>query len=91
MGGHPIGTSTLNRVCAISQPSVQVFVITVNWIRYYWTGEYDREGKLERSTHRADARKFATRDIALTVAETHPELCDSDAWKLAPFNEKKLK
>lgn len=64
-----------------------VFAITVNWIRFYWTGGHDREGKLERSTHRADAFKFPDSATALTVAQTHPELRESEVWKLVPLIE----
>ena len=66
-------------------PCSVVFAIDVKWQRYYWTGKYDREGKLERSTHRADAYKFPNAGVALTCAETHDELRNSDRWKLVPM------
>jgi|GEM_PF-2400084 len=72
----------------ITRPRSFVFAITVAWIRYYWTGNYDREGKLERSAHRADAFKFPSSETALLCAQTHVELRDSDAWKLVPLSEK---
>lgn len=71
----------------ITRPRSFVFAITVGWIRYYWTGQYDREGKLERSTHRADAYKFSNSHAALLCADTHDELRDSTEWKLVPMIE----
>lgn len=66
-----------------------VFCIMANWMRLYWTGRQDRDGKLERSAHRADAFKFPDSTTALTVAETHAELRDSEQWMLVPIIENK--
>jgi hypothetical protein len=66
--------------------SVQVFVITVDGVDEYWTGEQADSGALSRSEFRADARKFASREEALVVADTHAELRDSDQWRLMPLS-----
>lgn len=71
----------------ITRPQAYVFAIAVGWMRFYWTGRYDRVGQLERSTHRADAIKFPDQATALAVAETHNELRDSSTWKIAPLVE----
>lgn len=62
-----------------------VFAIKQWGFMEYWTGRTDREGRLERSAHRADAYKFSTSRSALECADTHDELRDSMAWRLVPM------
>lgn len=62
-----------------------VFAVTDCGFMEYWTGLTDRDGRLERSAHRADAFKFSTSKSALECAETHDELRDSTAWRLVPM------
>jgi hypothetical protein len=64
--------------------TTQVFALEVDGVLEYWTGHREG-GELERTPHRAQAMKFRSRGIALLVASTHPELRNSDAWKLQPL------
>lgn len=64
--------------------TAQVFAITLDGIVQFWTGTRNADG-LVLTEKRADAMKFHDRGLALAVAETHPELQDSDLWRLEPL------
>jgi hypothetical protein len=70
-----------------TRPRSWVFRIKLASVTYFWTGHLDRDGKCERSAHRADAYKFNNSHAALLCADTHDELRDSTEWKLTPLHE----
>jgi hypothetical protein len=65
---------------------VKVFAITVDGVEKYWTGRRGNGG-LELTDKRADAMKF-TAEAAHVVSETHPELQDSDVWRMQTVKDK---
>lgn len=64
---------------------VKVFAITVDGVEMYWTG-HRSNGGLELTDKRADAMKF-TSEAAHIVSETHPELQNSDVWRLQTLRD----
>jgi hypothetical protein len=65
---------------------VKVFAITVDGVEMYWTGRRSNGG-LDLTERRADAMKF-TSEAAHIVSETHPELQDSDTWRLQTLHDR---
>ncbi|MGH8259686.1 MAG: hypothetical protein ACREUG_08345 [Steroidobacteraceae bacterium] len=56
----------------------------------YWSGEQGERGGLSRSVFRADAYKFTSARSALECAGTHPELRNSENWRLLPVHDQTM-